>query len=487
MSISFTDEQLKILNSLKDGKNVFITGGAGVGKSFLIKSIRFKMDEVLHRVCFVTALTGCAACIIGGSTLHSWAGIGLGDAPVEELFKKIMGPRGGKARKRWKCAEVLIIDEVSMLKWDLFEKLNYLGKLIRKDTRPFGGIQVVFVGDFCQLPPVSASGEKKRFCFESDEWDEVVGRTFYMKKNMRQDDVDFQRVLRKIRMGECDKEVDKVLTARHVATIKAKAEGGGGGAGGGGDISRGGIVATKLFPIRASVDYINSAKLIGLKRPIKKYKMEFKYKERHADEPFKTRDKKEVKDMIDKNSQVALEVEISEGSQVMLLYNMDVDRKLVNGSRGVVVKFHEETGFPVVRFLSGKEYLIEPHEWTYKHAKGDVTYTQVPLKLAWAISQHKSQGMTLDLVEADIGSSIFEYGQTYTTLSRVRTLDGLFITEYDKRKIKCHPLVKKLYAEMVEDSVKLDKGTIEHYFDVSYSSSGSDGAGEGEGEEDAPE
>lgn len=494
MSIEYTAEQLKILNSLKDGKNTLITGGAGVGKSFLIKAIRWKLDEMLHKVVFITALTGSAACIIGGSTLHSWAGIGLGDASVEVLAKKILSHRGAKARKRWRCCEVLVIDEVSMLRWDLFEKLNYLGKLIRKDSRPFGGIQVIFVGDFCQLPPIvegsggvsgqgSSQGKDsmvKRFCFESDEWDEVVGRTFYMQTNMRQDDIQFQEILGKIRMGECDKEVDKILTARYVATIKAKA------GDGTGDIVVNGISATKLFPIRASVDYINSAKLLGLKKNIKKYEMEFKYKERTADEPFGVRDKKEIKDMIDKNSQVGLEVEIAIGAQVMLLYNMDVDAKMVNGSRGVVEAIDEKSGgFPVVRFMNGKKYLIEPHDWIYKHPKGDVLYRQMPLKLAWAISQHKSQGMTLDLVEADIGSSIFEYGQTYTTLSRVRSLEGLFITDYDKLRIKCHPLVKKFYDGMVDDSVKLDKGSIEHYFDITYSSSGSSEGSEGSGE-DAP-
>lgn len=472
MSIKFTSEQLKILNAIKDGTNILITGGAGVGKSFLIKAIKHQIDELMHKVVFTTALTGCAACIIEGQTLHSWAGIGLGDASVETLCKKILGPKGGKARKRWRCCDILIIDEISMLKWDLFDKLNMLGKLIRKDSAPFGGIQLIFVGDFCQLPPISDRDDKRRFCFESDDWKKVIGRTFYMQKNMRQDDVKFQEILRKIRLGICDKDVDKVLMERFIATVKEK------GVDKDGemknvDIVRDGIVATKLFPTRASVDYINSAKLLGLKEKIVKYTMEFIYKERMADEPFTGRDKKMIKDMIDKNSQVGLTVEISVGSQVMLLYNMDVDTKMVNGSRGVVESFDEGTGYPMVRFVNGKSYIIEPHEWNYKHAKGDVIYKQMPLKLAWAISQHKSQGMTLDLVEADIGSSIFEYGQTYTTLSRVKTLDGLYITEYDKMRIKCHELVKKFYKDMPVDSLKSDKKSIEHYFDIIYTSSSS--------------
>ena len=464
MSIKLTKEQNKILKSLDNGKCTMITGGAGVGKSVLIKAIRSHLSDEMHKVVFVTAMTGCAACIIDGSTLHSWAGIGLGDGTIEELFKKIMSRRGVKAKKKWQCCDVLLIDEVSMLKWDLFEKLNYLGKLIRKDTRPFGGIQVILVGDFFQLPPVCDSGEKKRFCFESDTWDDVVYNKFYMQTNMRQDNKDFQNVLDKIRIGECDKEVDKVLMKRFIETIKLKNSGGDGDSNK--DIDVDGIVATKLYPIRSSVDYINSSKLIGLGEKIVKFNMTFKYKESTADEPFISRDKKEIKDFIDKNSQVALTVELSVGSQVMLLYNMDVDRKIVNGSRGVITKFDSTNGYPIVKFLDGKEYLIEPHEWNIKHAKGDVSYMQMPLKLAWAISQHKSQGMTLDLVEVDIGSSIFEFGQVYTALSRVKTLEGLFITDYDKRKIKCHPSVKKFY-----ENLKVSKTTdsLEDFLEISTS------------------
>ena len=467
--MEYTKEQHEILYNLNHGKSIFVTGGAGVGKSFLIKAIKNKMD-IDNRISFVTALTGCAACLIGGQTLHSWGGIGLGDKPVDELYKYIC-TRKKKAKMRWICTEVLIIDEISMMSCELFEKLNILAKLLRKNSLPFGGIQVIFVGDFCQLPPIikDADADTKRFCFQSSSWDDVVYKTYYMKENVRQSEKLFQDCLNKIRMGICDKEVDKILTERYHLTIKEKSVGKGSkGAGGGDIISSEGIIATKLYPTRSSVDYINSAKLLSLGEKIVKYHMTFKYKNVMADEDFTSKDKKEIKTLIEKNSQVELEVSLCVGSQVMLLYNMDIDTKLVNGSRGVIESFDKSSGYPVVRFNSGKKYVIEPHEWSNKHPKGLYSYIQMPLKLAWSISQHKSQGITLDLVEVDIGSTIFEFGQTYTTLSRVKSLDGLYITDYDKRKIKCHRDVKKYYEELNSKKEKFDMENLESYIEVSY-------------------
>ena len=376
----------------------------------------------------ITAMTGIASFIIGGTTLHSWAGIGLGDKDAEHLANKIK--LNFHAKLKWWKTKVLVIDEVSMLTAELFEKLEKIARLVRGSNKPFGGIQIILSGDFCQLPPIDKNKDAK-YCFESSMW-HIIHKTVIFDKIYRQDDPILQNCLNQIRLGQCSDEVEDIISKRMNLTYENKD----------------GIKPTKLYAHRAAVDNYNKKELNALNDDIVTYEATYevsKYKKK----PTKKQIEQTLK-IIDKNAPYNVYLEVALGAQVVLLVNLDISVGLVNGSRGIVTGFRN--GVPVVKFANGMEMPIISYSWEQEGYSGGPLYTrkQIPLKLAWATTIHKSQGQTLDLVEVDIGDNIFEAGQTYVALSRVKTLEGLFIKSFNPDKIRTNSKVLEFYESHSE-------------------------------------
>ena len=429
---SLTDEQQEVIKTLASGVNVFMTGCGGTGKSHVIKSLPVVLAPLLKEklghdpVICCTALTGCAALLLGSdaSTLHSWAGVGLGKDDVAELVFKIQ--RNGRAKKHWKQTDLLIIDEISMLTLDLLDKLDDIGKRMRRSDKPFGGLQLLLVGDFCQLPPVMKDCELQ-FAFESSRWSTIVQKTVELKEIHRQKDPVFQTVLGEARRGS--------LSPESIALLKGRM---------GLDWKKQKIRPTLLFPKNAEVDMINAANLKALKgiRPFMAgFKSSGKTKTDLTGEAFLR-----AVAALDKDSMYRAKLELAVGAQVMLVKNLDVPGGLVNGSRGVVVRFADD-GSPIVEFLNGREVQMSLQEWPIDGYPG-VTRTQYPLRLAWACTIHKAQGATLDSALIDIGLGVFEVGQAYVALSRVKSLDSLFVHSFSPEAFRLHTRVEAFYKRL---------------------------------------
>lgn len=422
-----SDSQNEAFQYYKLGKNIFITGQAGTGKSFLIKKI-IKDCKTSKREYGVCALTGAAACLINGKTIHSWSGLGHGEKDAGYYVERILKKFPVKMRY-WKT-RVLIIDEISMMDIDFFELLDEVCRNVRGNNKPFGGIQIILLGDFYQLPPVLKEKEKQ-FCFESPLWTEAIDICCLLREVQRQKDNEFQKILQEVRDGNISQESIETLVSCKFKTIDESS----------------GIIPTKLYSTKKSVDIFNQKEFNKLDvDQIYEYDVESTYLGQKAVK-MNLEEKQRLEEQLDKDFPYESELSLCIGCQVMLLINKDVESGLVNGSRGVIINFEDDK--PKVRFMNGMEEVIDFYEWEYEiNQTNKILRKQIPLKLAWAITVHKSQGCTLDCVEIDIGKSIFEYGQSYVALSRVKTLEGLYIKDIDIEKIKSHPKVIKFYQEM---------------------------------------
>ncbi|KAK4225565.1 ATP-dependent DNA helicase PIF1 [Podospora fimiseda] len=459
-SIVLSTEQRHVKSLVVDkGASVFFTGPAGTGKSVLMRSIiqdlrkRFARDP--DRLA-VTASTGLAACNIGGITLHSFAGIGLGKEDVNTLVKKIR--RNPKAKNRWLRTKVLIIDEISMVDGDLFDKLSQIGRVIRNNGRPWGGIQLVITGDFFQLPPVPESGKEAKFAFDAATWSNSIDHTIGLTEVFRQRDPEFANMLNEMRLGKISEKTIKNFEA----------------------LSRplqfdDGIQVTELFPRRNEVERSNQKRLEALPGEVRRY------------EAFDTGNVA-VRDKLLANMMAPPTIELKKKAQVMLIKNMD--ETLVNGTLGTVEKFMTQTSFelevgedddgdmdakkriraftnalgdsgskgdqikyPLVRFQAAdgtaRHILCVPEEWKVELPTGEVQASrkQLPLILAWALSIHKAQGQTLERVKVDLGTA-FEKGQAYVALSRATTQQGLQVLRFRKDKVMAHPRVVDFYNKL---------------------------------------
>lgn len=454
--ITLSYEQSQILKLVQEGKNIFFTGSAGTGKSVLlreiIKALRKKHAKSADAVA-ITASTGIAACNIGGQTLHSFSGIGIGEGTPESLATKIK--KNKNASSRWLRCRVLIIDEVSMLDGDLFDRLARVACLMKKSPKPFGGIQLIVTGDFFQLPPVTKNGQPK-FAFEAEKWSECVERTFNLSKVFRQKDPRFVDILNEMRFGR--------LTPASIRTFYELAR----------PISDGDIDATELFPRREDVDRANYTRMAALSG---------------REEVFPARDAGTISDPVQRdkmlqNFMAPKDLVLKLDAQVMLLKN--IDETLVNGTVGRVIGFYDATEvdvgekgeliqiyqpgekkqlsaagkakqkeqqsavlkkYPLVEFRvprGTRQLLVMPDTFKVELPNGEVqvSRTQLPLILSWAMSIHKSQGQTLDRVKVDCGR-IFEKGQAYVALSRATSLEGLQVLNFDPKKVLAHDKVKE--------------------------------------------
>lgn len=401
------ERQQMVMDAVRRGQSVFYTGCAGTGKSYLLKAL---VGILPRTTTWVTAMTGIAALNIGGRTIHSQAGIGLARKSAASLAKDMKSNK----RTAWRMCTHMIIDEVSMLSRELFEKLDEIGRTIRGNPRPFGGIQLVLAGDFYQLPPVSqeTEGPSTEFCFQSPLWASAVPVQIELTHVFRQTDLEFVALLQEVRKGKLSAGAVEHLTALSRPLPPS-----------------GGVIATRLFPMNSQVDLVNEQKLGEIQGPVYMYEAEDYAKD------------VEYTSLLERNCLAPTHLYLKKGAQVMLLKNIG-DNKHVNGSRGVVVGFNPDSNMPQVRFLMGTVLELEPYTWKYETREGDIlaTRTQIPLRLAWAVTVHKSQGLTIDRMEVDLEGT-FADGQAYVALSRARSMEGLRVLNFHPSHVRTHPMV----------------------------------------------
>ena len=441
--MELSKEQQLAFNKYVKGDNIFITGPGGSGKSALIREIYRHANSRLKDI-HVTALTGCASILLNckAKTLHSWAGIGLGKGTTESYIIKIRKNKFLKAI--WKQTDILVIDEVSMLSLKLFDMLNEIGKAIRVNPRPFGGIQLIFSGDFYQLPPVGDKDDidTQRFCFESDNWNTAFhnNNQIELKKIFRQTDDTYSTILNQIREGKIKKRSNDLLL-QYVGRERDKK-----------------LVAepTKLFPTKNKVEQININRMSALQTEEKEFKiryikdLEMSNNEKETRRQFSEQDIQIELDFLAGNLMCEKEMKLKIGAQVMCIINIKSDQGdilICNGSQGIIIEFCNMTGCPKVKYNNGIEMVMTRHIWSSDKIPG-IGISQIPLILSWALTIHKSQGATLDAAEIDVGSGIFECGQTYVALSRVKSLDGLYLSSFDAKRIRINKKVKEYYEAL---------------------------------------
>ena len=420
------ENQQLAFDAYKRGDNVFLTGPGGSGKTALIKHVYDKDKDNIQ----LTALTGVAAIQLHetAKTIHSWAGIGLGDNSVSQYVNKINNSK--VLKNKWKNIKVLVIDEVSMLSADLFEKLELIARTVRNSDELFGGIQLIFSGDFYQLPPVK---NNSKFCFESPLFDKLFTFKILLDTIFRQKDATLLKILKNIRMGKITKSNIKTLNAR---------------------ITNPDDSAVILMPRKMTVDEINTKKLNELDTESKKYEriivedLELTKEEEQYMKLVSLEEYSQELEFLEKNTVITQTLELKIGCRVMSIINVEEEDKLVisNGTQGIVTDF--SNGLPIVEFENGVKRTIGYYTWKC-HSLPACGTKQIPLILSWALTIHKAQGCTLNKCRMNIGNDIFEAGQTYVALSRVKSLEGIFLDDFNPYKIKVNEKVKIFYQSIM--------------------------------------
>lgn len=417
--MTLSEEQQQIFNLYSMGENIFLSGAAGSGKSFLINEIQ-KNANLRRKKIAITAMTGCAAVLLeNATTLHSWGGIFSNYNQSEEEKYNF----SSRKASNWKNIDILVIDEVSMLDSILFEEMDMNAKKQRSNQLSFGGIQMILSGDFYQLPPIEGN-----FCFTSVLWNltfKPKTNQVFLKKNFRQaQDHKYREILTEIRDGKLSDLNYDLINSRHGALDLSAKE------------------PICIVPLKKSANFINDSENQKLNSAISNtyFRKNYYNGVLYAGKI----DKKTIFDSIMKQRGTYEEkIELRVGSKVMCLQNLDFLAGIVNGSQGIVSSFID--GNPNIKFSSGLERIILPIKWTTEEYPS-YHVEQIPLTLAWAITIHKSQGMTLDYAKIDIGSSIFAPGQIYTAMSRIKTLNGLYLrNKIDRQKIGINKDVLNFY------------------------------------------
>lgn len=399
--------QEQALNILKSGQNVFLTGSAGAGKTYVLNQYIQYLKERKVNVA-TTASTGIAATHMNGMTIHAWSGIGVRNFITEKDLKNL--ETKAYLKKQLQNAKVLIIDEISMLHKAQIEMVNTVLKHFKDPFLPFGGVQVIFSGDFFQLPPVGEEHSKHKFAFMAPAWVEANLAICYLTQQYRQSDQTLNNILNEIRDGVItDHSTRLLMGAQHHAVEDDN--------------------LTKLYTHNLDVNSINLQALNALSTPTKNFKASVKGNEKLL-EAFK------------KSVPAGEHMQLKVGAKVMFVKN-NPEVGYVNGSMGEVVRF-DEIGIPVVKLLDGREIIASPEKWSIEDDTGKALaeYNQIPLRLAWAITVHKSQGMTLDAAEVDL-SKTFERGQGYVALSRLKDLKNLKLLGFNQTALEVDGLAMK--------------------------------------------
>ena len=428
-------KQNTALNILKSGKNVFITGSAGTGKTYLLNLYTQYLKE--RRVYpTVVAPTGIAASHLGGQTIHSFFALGIRENIDEGYVEFLMDKK--YLQTRFKKLKLLIIDEISMVSPELFSAMDLVLRGFKGTDAPFGGVQVVISGDFFQLPPVSKTPKEKRFAWQSPSWKALELQTCYLEEKFRQDDSRLIDVLDDIRAGNISETTNKALEARMDVSLSDEGK------------------ITQLYTHNADVDRINLAELDKLEGEEKLYVYESKGSEKNIDKIFKS-------------SLVLEELRLKKGALVIFIKN-NTEEGYVNGTTGIVQSFSPIDKMPIVITTEGKKIKLEPEDWSLENDSGKVTATvsQVPLRLAWAITIHKSQGMTLDAAQIDL-SKTFEVGQGYVALSRIKRIEGLSLLGLNPMALRVDPLILHIDERIKMASVKA-REALESLSDEAFTS-----------------
>ncbi len=397
--------QARALEILKTGANVFLTGEPGAGKTYILNQYLDWLNACDVPVA-TTASTGIAATHIGGTTIHSWYGIGARDSLTQYDLDTIASNE--KIVRRIKKAKVLVIDEISMLDGRVLEMVDSVCRTIKQSGEAFGGMQTILVGDFFQLPPIAGRGEMSRFAFESRAWDAAKFLTCYLTEQHRQEDELLLGLLNAIRKNDVDESHYTLLSEQT-------------------DIGYSDIEPTKLFTHNSDVDSMNMSRLRELNTKGATFKME-------------ARGNKQLLANLVKNCLSPEVLEIRKEAMVMCTKN-NFEMGYVNGTLARVTDFDPDDGYPVIETLEGKTIKIVPQSWSIgEDGKILAEITQVPLRLAWAITVHKSQGMSLDAAEIDLRNA-FTYGQGYVAISRVRSLTGMKIIGINTQALLVDPRV----------------------------------------------
>ncbi|MFH1188346.1 MAG: PIF1 family DEAD/DEAH box helicase [bacterium] len=407
--------QQEALSILKLGVNVFLTGEPGAGKTYVVNQyVAYLRERGVY--CAITASTGIAATHIGGMTIHSWSGVGIREM-ITDRDVQIIAAKEHVAR-RIKRTKVLIIDEISMISPDTLSAIDAVCRKVHHTDLPFGGMQIVLVGDFFQLPPVRKNGstdthrvifeEKEQiFAYDSSAWIRSNLAVCYLTEQHRQDDVTMSSVLLAIRRNCFNQSHMLHIKARRIELHQAPAD------------------VTKLFSHNVNVDKINDERLKELSGEPKHFVMS-------------SEGSKALVESLKRNCLSKDDLVLKLGAKVMFTKNNAKDG-FVNGTLGTVVSFHGDTGFPIVTLTNGKRIEVYPMDWSIEDGgKAKAKITQLPLRLAWAITVHKSQGMSLDEAVMDL-SEVFEFGQGYVALSRVKKLSGVHILGWNEKAFQVHP------------------------------------------------
>lgn len=392
-------DQALALEVLHAGHSVMLTGPAGAGKTYVLNQfIRQAKADGKH--VSVTATTGLAATHLGGNTIHAWSGIGVKDELEDDFEDYLLKGR----RDIIETTDILVIDEISMLHDYRLDMVDAVARTVRDDDRPFGGIQIILCGDFFQLPPVNRDGSREGgFVTNSNAWKELDPVICYLNEQHRQDDQEFLAILNALRGNDIRRNHAEALLARVDAHLEDDN-------------------ITELHTTNIDVEVINQRQLRELDGETKYFDMTTTGSENYVASL--------------KRSCMAMDrLALKEGALVMAVKN-SLERKYVNGSLGVVKRFEKGSGYPVVEFRNGKTVTMQPDSWELRDGdKKRAGLSQIPLRLAWAITVHKSQGMTLDAARVDLRRAFVE-GMGYVALSRVRRLDSLCLLGINKMALR---------------------------------------------------
>lgn len=404
---------------LASGANVFLTGSAGTGKTFVLNQyIEYLRERGIEPA--IVAPTGIAASHIGGKTIHSFFSVGIREN-IDDYYLRWM-KKQLFLEKRFKGLKVLIIDEISMVSPELFISMDRILRAFKDEEKFFGGVQIVLAGDFFQLPPVNKKHQEIKFAWQTNLWQAMNLKVCYLEEKFRQENDVLANILDEIRFGEVSEESMDIFRSRYKKKLIS------------------GFEITKLYTHNVDVDKINNNELQKLPGKLMIFKAQAKGSKQNIERIFK-------------GSLVQEELKLKEGASVIFIKN-NYEDNYINGTLGKVESFDEESGYPIVKTFDKRKILVSPEEWVWEDEDGKVRarVKQFPLKLAWALTIHKSQGMTLDAAEIDL-SKTFEIGQGYVALSRIKSIEGLCLMGMNDVALRVDELVLEMDRDIKSKSL----------------------------------